>query len=138
MIPLFVYRAWPKRLVWSRGSLESVDAVNDGDSLWLLLDLGAHTYRAENCRLFAVNAQEKNSQDPARRALAFQAKEFLSSMVAGTELFVESRSLDKYGRPLVVLWHSLADVGHYGLSLNKRLVDSGLAVPYMDGGLFSL
>jgi endonuclease YncB( thermonuclease family) len=127
----FTYRAWAKRLDWNAGQLVSETAVVDGDSLWILFDRGIYEYAACNCRLWGVNAYELNDIDPAKRAKAQEGKAWLKTQIEGKQVFVLSKGLDKYGRPLVIVWVNEADFGDNTKSVNRALLDAGLAVAYM-------
>lgn len=127
----FSYRAWVKRLDWKTGSLIAEGAVRDGDSSWFILDRGTYEYQAANCRFWGVNAYELNDPDPLLREKAVQGKAWLQGRIEGKAVFVLSRGLDKYGRPLVIVWEREADFGDNAKSVNAALIQSGLAVCYM-------
>jgi endonuclease YncB( thermonuclease family) len=111
--------------------LISETAVVDGDSLWLLLDRGIYEYAACNCRLWGVNAYELNDVDPDKRLKAQEGKAWLKAQIEGKQVFVLSKGLDKYGRPLAEIYLTEANFGDWSKSINKQLIDSGLAVPYV-------
>jgi endonuclease YncB( thermonuclease family) len=126
----FSYRAWVKRLDWSSG--QTVEgAVHDGDSAWLLCDQGNRQYLACNCRLFGVNAYELNDIDPVKRQKAQDGRAWLKGQIEGKQVYVLSKGLEKYGRPLIVIWLNPDDFGDNAKSVNKALLDAGLAVAYM-------
>jgi|SRR3990172_857672 len=127
----FCYRAWVKRLDWKTGQAVAAEAIHDGDSGWFLMDKGNREYLNANCRLFGVNAPELNDTDPAIRAKALASRDWLRTEIEGKEVFVLSEKLDKYGRPLVIIWAAEADFGNNSKSVNKKLLDLGLAVSYM-------
>lgn len=126
----FEYRAWVKRLDWTSGQLVE-GAVHDGDSTWLLCDQGNRQYLACNCRLFGVNAYEINDADPAKRQKAQDGKAWLKGQIEGKQVYVLSKGLEKYGRPLMIVWLSEVDYGDLSKSVNKALLTTGLAVPFM-------
>jgi endonuclease YncB( thermonuclease family) len=127
----FAYRAWAKRLDWIAGQLISETAGVDGDSCWFFLDNGRHQYTACNCRLWGVNAYEINDIDPVKRQKAQEGKVWLKAQIEGKQVFVLSKGLDKYGRPLLIVWVDESDFGDNASSVNKALLDAGLAVAYM-------
>lgn len=127
----FSYRAWAKKLDWKTGSLISDGAVHDGDSSWFIFDRGTYEYQAANCRLWGVNAYELNDPDEVNRERALHGRAWLRQRIEGKQVFVLSRGLDKYGRPLVIIWENQADFGDNLKSVNKALLDTGLAVAYM-------
>lgn len=126
----FSYVAWARKLDWKNGQLLT-EAVIDGDSVWLFRDKGDRLYESDNCRLYGVNAPELNSTDPLIREKAKESRDWLKNVIEGKLLYVYSRDLDKYGRPLVIIWSSEIDFGDNSKSINKQLLDLGLAVPFM-------
>lgn len=131
MFEPFSYRAWVKRLNWNTGTLESEGAVVDGDSTWLLFDRGVYEYHACNCRLWGVNTPELNSKDEVERLKAKTAKEWLKGQIEGKEVFVLSKGLDKYGRPLVEIYLNALDFGNQSKSVNQMLIEGGLGAAYL-------
>lgn len=101
----------------------TVVRVVDGDTVRLLLSLGWHTYREENCRILGVNAPETSTRE-GRAAKAWAADQ----LAPGTPAGFESHELDKYGRPLGVLWYPRPALGlvNYG----EMLLAAGHAVLY--------
>lgn len=92
---------------------ERVVAVYDGDTIGVL-----HGGREERIRLSGIDAPEK------RQAFGQRAKQAISDLVLGTEVTVETKSHDKYGRTLAEV--RLPD----GRSLNQELVRQGRAWQY--------
>lgn len=127
----FCYRAWVKKLDWKTGQMIAEGAVHDGDSSWFLLDRGTYDYQAANCRLWGVNTPELNDVDPAKRQAALAAKTWLRQTIEGKLVFVLSKGLDKYGRPLLVVWLSEEEFGDNAKSVNRQLIDLGYGVTYM-------
>jgi len=127
----FCYRAIVKKMDWKTGQLIATDAVHDGDSCWIFADQGMYGFLNANCRLFGVNAYELNDIDPVKRQKAVEGRTWLRSKIEGKNVFVRSKGLEKYGRPLVIVWTNEADFGIGAKSVNKELLDAELAVPYM-------
>jgi len=127
----FSYRAVVKKMDWATGQLVSQDAVHDGDSGWLFMDKGNREFLNANCRLYGVNAYELNDTDPAKRLKAQEGRTWLKAQIEGKPVYVLSKGLEKYGRPLVIIWLNVADFGDNTKSVNKALIDTELAVPYM-------
>jgi len=127
----FSYRAWVKKLDWKTGQLVAEGAIHDGDSGWILFDRGTYEYQAANCRFWGVNTPELNDVDPAKRQAALAAKTWLRQAVEGKQVFVLSKGLDKWARPLVIVWLDEKQFGNWDLSVNKQLIDLGYAVSYV-------
>ena len=127
----FCYRAIVKKMDWKSGQLVAQGAIHDGDSGWFFLDCGMHGFLNANCRLFGVNAYELNDTDPAKRQKAVAGRTWLREKIEGKNVFVRSKGLEKYGRPLLIVWMSEEDFGNGGKSINKELLDAELAVPFM-------
>ena len=127
----FCYRALVKKMGWATGQLVSQDAIHDGDSGWFYMDKGNREFLNANCRLYGVNAYELNDTDPDKRQKAQAGKVWLKSQIEGKQVFVLSKGLEKYGRPLLIVWLNEADFGDSTKSVNAALIKTGLAVPYM-------
>lgn len=107
--PAYLYRAIVLRWI-------------DGDTVDLSVDLGFSIQSRQRFRVTGVDAPERGQAGYA------EATAFMQRMAPpGRSLVVASTKADKYGRYLAVL--HLGD----GTTLNKRLLDSGLAKSY-DGG----
>jgi micrococcal nuclease len=99
--------------------------VIDGDTVQLNIDLGFRMYFKANCRLNGLNTKELNSKDEAERELANKAKQYLESLTpVNKSVRIESKSLDKYGRPLIELYVD-------DLHVNESLLKEGLAISYI-------
>lgn len=111
--------------------------VIDGDTVELFVDMGHHEYRRERYRLLGINTHELNSKDPGLRELAVEAKqrmiEWLSPDVIDLNRWPikinTEKNPDSFGRYLVVIYIQ-GPVGN-DVCINERLVDHGLAVPYV-------
>ncbi len=100
--------------------------VIDGDTIKLRIDLGFRTFIEANCRIYGVNAPELHSKDGAEKFKANEAKEWVEQeLIEGDRVTIDSKQLDKYGRPLVTLWYSR---GFDIVSLADRLIKKGHAV----------
>lgn len=98
--------------------------VIDGDTVKLNIDLGFRVYFKANCRLNGLNTKELNSKDSDERELANKAKEYLESLMpVNKSVKIESKSLDKYGRPLIELYVD-------DLHINELLLKEELAISY--------
>jgi micrococcal nuclease len=98
--------------------------ILDGDTVEMVIDLGFTVQWKSTCRLYGINTPELTSKDPLIRAKALEAKQYLiDKLVTGSTVYIKSRELDKYGRPLADLYYG-ASFNH----VNKELLDLGLAV----------
>lgn len=105
----------------------AVQKIVDGDTANLVIDLGFTIFWQSNCRFAGINAAELNDKDPIVRAKALEAKQYLiDKLPSGTEIRVTSRSLDKYGRPIVDVYYGPGFTNH----INQELLDKGLAEKY--------
>lgn len=106
----------------------AVQKIVDGDTANLVIDLGFTIFWKSNCRLAGINAPELNAKDPALRARALEAKQYLiDKLPSGMEIRVCSRELDKYGRPVVDIYYGDGFANH----INQELLDKGLADKYV-------
>lgn len=99
--------------------------VIDGDTVDFTIDLGFHMSFRASCRLAHINAPE-GKQSAASKWLT----ERLSRDAARFE--IETSKPDKYGRWLVEIFEQ-DDGGLIISSLNRQMLDLGLAVPYEGG-----
>lgn len=101
-----------------------VNRVVDGDTVELVIDLGFTVQWKSTCRFFGINTPELTAKDPGARMKALEAKQYvIDKLPVGTVVHINSRELDKYGRPLADIYYT-ADMKH----LNQELLDAGLAV----------
>ena len=104
----------------------SVSKVVDGDTFDATVDLGFYVFTVVRFRLYGLDTMEINDKDPAKRALAMQAKLFLIDKVLNKYVTLQTYKTDKYGRWLAEVY--LPDVP---TSINSQLLAEGLAVPYV-------
>lgn len=99
--------------------------ITDGDTVYLIIDLGMHTFVKFSCRLAGINAPELRSEDETTRAKAKLSKEYLATLLPiDSSIIIDSRKLDKYDRPLIVI------TTEAGLNINDEMVAQGHAVVY--------
>lgn len=89
--------------------------VIDGDTVKLRIDLGFRMFWITNCRLAGIDAPELSEED-GKRSLTFLS----SKLPIGSEVEIESKKLDKYGRPIIVL-------NYCGVNMNQTLIEQGYA-----------
>jgi micrococcal nuclease len=99
--------------------------IVDGDTAELEIDLGFTIYWKSTCRFYGINTPELKSKDKQVRDYAKLAKAATEGKLPiGSKIKINSRELDKYGRPLV-------DIYIDDLHLNQWLVDNGYAITYL-------
>lgn len=104
--------------------MATVNKVIDGDTINLTIDTGFRHTWTSNARMAEINAPEKTSLDDKIREKAMASMEYLQKRLpVGTEVYIISRRLDKYGRPLVSIY-----VGEK--CINDEMVVKGFAVVY--------
>lgn len=105
--------------------------VVDGDTLDLSVDLGFHITSFLRIRLAEINTEELRDKDIAKRAMAVNAKNRVTSLCQekgydDVKIFTFKDKKEKYGRYLAkVLFKD-------GSCLNQILLDEGLAKRYGD------
>jgi micrococcal nuclease len=101
--------------------VSSVRRIHDGDTFTATLDLGFNTFREVVVRLAGLDTPEvTGASKPAGLAVLHWAA---NRIIESKDLTLESREVDKYGRSLGVLYLN-------GVSLNKQLIDKGMALAY--------
>lgn len=98
----------------------------DADTLTAEFSLPFNIYVVEKIRLDFIDTPEIRGKTPEEKALAIEARDFVSDLVKDKVVEVSIRKKGKYGR-----W--LCEIFVDGKSLNQMLIDSGYAKPY-DGG----
>jgi micrococcal nuclease len=108
--------------------IATVNRVVDGDTLDIVVDLGFKMSWRANCRLTGLNAPELSSTVEETKKAAYAAKSYVESKIKpGDKVLVQSKKLDKYGRPVANIYYGK----DFANSLNKELLAEGLAVKYM-------
>ena len=97
-----------------------INRVIDGDTVNLTIDLGFRLTYTANCRLAGINAPEMKGITMAK---GMAAKDYLEDLLGFAECTIDSKELDKYGRPVVVIWAN-------GINVNIKMVTDGMAEKY--------
>jgi micrococcal nuclease len=105
-----------------------VTNVVDGDTIDALVDLGFYVQVNVRFRLFGINTQETNDQDPAKRDLAIKAKQYVIDNLLNKKVSIRSHKTDKYGR-----WLGEIFIDNALSSFNYQMINQGLAVAYNGG-----
>ena len=99
--------------------------VVDGDTLDLVCDLGYDVKTTRRMRLAGIDCEELHRGDADARAAAERARKALLAELQGAELIVRSEKADSFGRYVAEVW-----VAGKATSVNQRMLDLGLAVPW--------
>jgi len=109
--------------------------VVDGDTVDCMIDVGFHLQTKQRLRLWGVNAPEKHSKDLDEREAAQLAQDFVTDMILGKEIMVQTYKADSFGRYLAKIFIERKEQPEDGpteyMCLNDLLVEYELAVPYM-------
>lgn len=114
-------------------------AAIDGDTIECDVDLGLNVHKIERLRLSGVDTPELTSQDPAQRAHAQAAKDFVVDKLREAIVVRVSTekpySADKYGRWLGLFsYQYISDnKADSWRCLNTDLLTAGHAKPYAGG-----
>jgi micrococcal nuclease len=95
--------------------------VVDGDTIDVEIDLGFDIWHKTRLRLANIDAFERYT-DQGKKATEY----VIEALSSQPTYEITTYKTDKYGR-------YLAEIFIKGNSLNKSLVDIGLAVPYVEG-----
>lgn len=107
--------------------------IVDGDTITMSIDLGFKTYRTMNCRLVGINAEELKDSNEDKKKIALEAKKWLENNLKLNSIYlIKSKSVDKYGRPLIEIWNYNEKVDlKEQKSINQEILSSGLVSPYL-------
>jgi micrococcal nuclease len=94
--------------------------VIDGDTVVFSIDCGFKIKYEAECRFYGINTPELRKKEQKEAALV--SKKWVEDNI-GTDVVIYSKEIDKYGRPLVVVYNG-------DLNLNDKLIELGLAVKY--------
>lgn len=104
-----------------------VTNVVDGDTIDARVDLGFTVSVDIRFRLNGLDTPELNSPNSDIRDKANRAKQFVIDHVLSKDVLIKSYKTDKYGRWLVDVFLD------ENTTLNQRLIEVDLAVPYNGG-----
>ena len=106
-----------------------VSRVVDGDTLWMLVDLGFGIQANLEFRLYGVNTPEVIG---ATKALGLAAKGELERLLSLGTLRIITHKADKYGRWLAEVY--VRPLNAVEISVNQSLLNAGFAKPYFGEG----
>lgn len=99
----------------------TVNRVIDGDTVNLTIDLGFRLTYTANCRLEGINAPELNTEDGQKSKMMLDL-----ALPKKSQVTISSTGLDKYGRPIVIIWH----FDHTQGTFNDWMINNGYAKLY--------
>lgn len=107
-----------------------VHKIVDGDSVWLVVDVGYRMTYKDNFRLIRINTPEVRAKDPVEKAAAYAAKARLGELIpVDSDVLIRTAKSGKYGRWLAEIY---VDDGYGELvNINDVMVEEGHAVPFM-------
>ena len=110
--------------------VRKVEAVVDGDTIDVLIDLGFDILFASRVRLAGIDTPESRTKDLAEKALGLEAKEYLKKALKDAKSVVikteKMDSSEKYGRILGWVY-----VDGNTVSLNDMIINDGYAWGYL-------
>ena len=110
--------------------VRKVEAVVDGDTIDVLIDLGFDILFESRVRLAGIDTPESRTKDLAEKALGLEAKEYLKkSLKDAKSVVIKTEKMDsseKYGRILGWVY-----VDGNTVSLNDMMINDGYAWGYL-------
>lgn len=104
--------------------------VVDGDTVILGYIILGTAWRSR-CRCAGYNSPELRDKDPAQRAAALMAKDYLFTLVEGRIYDVEFLSEDKFGRELVRIRIPSGESDMKYRYLDDIMIEKGYGAPFM-------
>lgn len=102
--------------------IKQIEKVIDGDSIWVVLDLGFGISLRKEIRLFGIDAPEKTSR--AGKEVSSFVKDWFQKNKESLEFILSEEKDDKYGRALGEF------ISNDGISLNKLLLELKVVKPF--------
>lgn len=125
-----------EQLWFSRAKFLS-DKYSDGDTVWIMLDMGMRTYAELSVRIYGVNTPELTDKNEEIRKAAFDAKQATIDILKAQGEYIYLKTFkpdprDKYGRYLadIFLFNDL-EGNPIESTLSEYLVKGGFAKEYM-------
>ena len=110
--------------------VRKVEAVVDGDTIDVLIDLGFDILFASRVRLAGIDTPESRTKDLAEKALGLEAKEYLKKALKDAKsVIIKTEKMDsseKYGRILGWVY-----INGDTVSLNDMMINDGYAWGYL-------
>ena len=110
--------------------VREIKKIVDGDTVDVVIDLGFSILICHRVRLKGVNAPETRTLDHAEKAKGLASKDWLSKELTNDKKWIiETTKEDKYGRYLGTFFEEGESI-----SINEKMIQSGMAAPYMVDG----
>jgi len=110
--------------------VKKVEAVVDGDTIDVLIDLGFDILFASRVRLAGIDTPESRTKDLSEKKLGLEAKEYLKYKLKDAKsVKIKTEKMDsseKYGRILGWLF-----VDEQNVSINDQMISDGYAWGYL-------
>jgi len=110
--------------------VKKVEAVVDGDTIDVLIDLGFDILFASRVRLAGIETPESRTKDLSEKKLGLEAKEYLKYKLKDAKsVKIKTEKMDsseKYGRILGWIFVDEQDV-----SINDQMISDGYAWGYL-------
>jgi micrococcal nuclease len=110
--------------------VKKVEAVVDGDTIDVLIDLGFDILFASRVRLAGIDTPESRTKDLAEKKLGLEAKEYLKLKLKDAKnVNIKTEKMDsseKYGR--ILGWIFIDD---QTVSINEQMITDGYAWGYL-------
>ena len=102
-----------------------ITKVYDGDTVTCDLDIGfGIILKSARLRLKGIDTPELRGTRGDVKKRAYEARDYLRSLILGKEVMVKTHGKGKYGRWLATIYHDRTDV-------NKHLIRKGHATEYL-------
>ena len=110
--------------------VRKVEAVVDGDTIDVLIDLGFDILFSSRVRLAGIDTPESRTTDKAEKVLGLEAKEYLKSKIKDAkDVIIKTEKMDsseKYGRILGWVYLDGSKI-----SINEQMIADGYAWGYL-------
>ena len=101
--------------------------IIDGDTIWMVVDLGFNVLKKLKLRLAGIDSAELKDKNNIKKALA--AKSYLEDKVLNKEVIVKSLKPGKYSERYIDFLYSEGDAESY----NDKMLKKGLVSVYNGG-----
>ena len=95
----------------------------DGDSAWMMLDLGFFHFSKKNIRLARINTPEIRGSEKEKGKISFDAAENYYNLAS--EIIISSNKFDSFGRVIAEVY---LKINEDWINLNDRLVEENYAI----------